>query len=332
MIENVNKKTPADRLEYSGDLRPILERVCIAYNVGKLTDFSIIEIGYEDCNTIIETSQGKYLAKIFAKTRTPETITRYSTIMEKVVEVGVHHPPLLKTHGQQNVYTDNEVDGLTLVLLKFIEGKTFFDLDRTPNEQELHAILEQAALINKVDCQPSSLFDSWAIPNIASMLERTKEYIQPADLKLVQQVIEKYNTIPVNKLPHCFVHGDLTKANVLKTDDGKIYILDFSVANWYPRIQELAVISANLLHDTSPSNSLLSRTEHVAKEYSKFNPLTPEEHLHLYNYTLAAVAMEFMGSHQEKYINGNDTEETNYWFNLGREGLIKALIQNKNHV
>jgi len=35
--------------------------------------------------------------------------------------------------------------------------------------------------------------------------------------------------------------------------------------------------------------------------------------------------MEFMGAHQEKYINGNDTEETDYWLSLGREGLRTEL-------
>ena len=37
------------------------------------------------------------------------------------------------------------------------------------------------------------------------------------------------------------------------------------------------------------------------------------------------VAMEFMGSYQEKYINGNDTNETEYWLKLGREGLAREL-------
>ena len=39
----------------------------------------------------------------------------------------------------------------------------------------------------------------------------------------------------------------------------------------------------------------------------------------------AGVAMEFMGSHQERYINGNDTAETEYWLTLGRNGLRKEL-------
>jgi len=321
----MKKKTPTDRLKYSGDLAPVIDRLCAAYGIGSPTSFSVIEVGYEDCNVIIETEKSKYLAKIFSKTRKPEEIVRYTGIMQKVVEAGVNHPELISTEEGKVLYADAKANGILMVLTRFVEGKTFFELDRAPDRGELKAVLEQAARVNQIGYRPPYLFDSWAIPNIGSMFERVKKFIKPEDLELVRKVISRYDRIPVNSLPHCFVHGDFTKANVIKADNGSIYILDFSVANWYPRIQELAVITANLLYDKGNSMSLQERSDLVAQEYEKFNPLKPEEKTHLYSYALAGVAMEFMGSHQEKFINGNDTEETEYWFNLGRESLRKAL-------
>ncbi len=53
-----------------------------------------------------------------------------------------------------------------------------------------------------------------------------------------------YRTGAITLVLMRFVEG-----NTIKGDDGKIYIIDFSVANWYPRIQELAVMAANLLHE-----------------------------------------------------------------------------------
>lgn len=314
-------QTPADRLNYTGDLTPVVERVCEAYGVGQLTASSIVEVGYEDCNVIIETGQAKFVAKMFAKTRTPDDITRYATTMEKVVEAGVHHPELLRTDTGETTFTDN---GITLVLMRFVEGKSYLELDRAPTEKERKAVLEQASKVNGLEYEPPYLFDSWAIPNIHVMYEKVKQYIEPEDLALVEQVIAAYDAIQVDDLPHSFVHGDFTKANVIKGEDGKIYILDFSVANRYPRIQELAVIVANLLHDNSEL-TLEQKCQQVADEYSEFNPLTDEEKGHLPVYALAGVAMEFMGAHQEKYINGNGTEETEYWLTLGRQGLRTAL-------
>ena len=313
-------QTPADRLNYTGDLTPVIERVCEIYGIGQLSASSIVEVGYEDCNVVIETDQAKFVAKMFAKTRTPEDITRYATTMEKVVQAGVHHPELLTTDAGETTYSDS---GVTLVLMRFVEGRSFLELDRSPSDEERKAVLEQAARVNSIDYEPPYMFDSWAIPNIHTMLEKVEQYIAPEDLPLVEQAIAGYDAIPTDDLPHCFVHGDFTKANVIKGEDGKIYILDFSVANRYPRIQELAVIAANLLHDDG-EETLEQKCEQIADEYSEFNPLTEQERKHLPAYVLAGVAMEFMGAHQEKYVNGNDTEETDYWLSLGREGLRKA--------
>ena len=321
----MDKRTPIDRLNYEGNLDPVVGRLCTTYRVGEPTDFSVIDVGYEDCNVVITTQKDKYVAKIFSKGRSQQDITRYSTIMEKAVEAGVNHPPLIRTTAGGAVYTDSQANSLSMVLMKFVEGKSFLELNRAPNAEELQKVLEQAAKVNRIDHHPAYLFDSWAIPNIQVMFDKVREYIKPEDIALIQQAMAKYSALPVNDLPHCFVHGDFTKANVLNGDDGKIYILDFSVANWYPRIQELAVITANLLHDPDNPMSLRDKSARVSEEYSKLNPLTTEEQRCLYDYALAGIAMEFMGAHQEKYINGNDTEETEFWLNLGRTGLQREL-------
>src|SRR3989344_6303332 len=325
MTQEIDKRIPTDRLNYSGSLKPVVKRLSTAYGIGETQDFSVIGIGYEDCNVVVKTEKRKYVAKIFQKGRTPEDITRYTAIMEKAIETGVHHPPLLQTQDGDVVHTDTQANGLSLVLIRFIEGATFFELNRAPNREELKMVIEQAVKVNSINYHPPYIFDSWAIPNIQVMHDKTKQFIKSEDLPLVEQVIDRYNTIPVDALPHCFVHGDFTKANILKSDNGDIYILDFSVANWYPRIQDLAVIAANLMHGDKDISSLKDKTELVAEEYGKFNKLTQKERKWLYDYALAGVAMEFMGAHQEKYINGNDTEETEYWLDLGREGLRKEL-------
>ena len=321
----MEKKTPFNRLSYSGNLGPVVDRICVAYKIGKPTNFSIIETGYEDCNVIIQTPDEKYVAKIFSKYRSQEDIVRYTTIMEKAIEAGVNHPPLIKASNGRVVFTDSQANGISLVLMKFVEGKTFIELGRVPDMDERRMVVEQAVKVNDIDYKPPYLFDSWAIPNIKIMFEKVKGFIQPEDLSLVEQAITRYSEIPVHTLPHCFVHGDFTKANVLKGNDGKIYILDFSVANWYPRIQEISVIVANLLYDKDKPLTLHEKIDLVLNEYSKLKPLTAEERQYIYPYALAGVAMEFLGAHQEKYINGNDTEETNFWMNLGRNGLKKEF-------
>lgn len=86
------QQKPTDRLAYSGSLEPVIERLCAAYDVGTPASSSVVEVGYEDCNVVVETEQDKYLAKMFAKTRTAEEIARYATTMKKVVDLTRFEP------------------------------------------------------------------------------------------------------------------------------------------------------------------------------------------------------------------------------------------------
>ncbi len=90
----IEKKTPIDRLNYSGSLDVVIDRLCGIYGIGKPRKFSIIEVGFEDCNVVVETDSGRYVAKIFSKDRKREHIARYGTIMDKTVGAGVNHPTL----------------------------------------------------------------------------------------------------------------------------------------------------------------------------------------------------------------------------------------------
>jgi Ser/Thr protein kinase RdoA (MazF antagonist) len=324
-MKNINKIS-SNRLNYTDDLSPVIERLCEVYKLGKLISFSIIDTGYEDCNVFIKTLSGDYVAKMFSKERSQEDIIRYSSIMEKVVDAGINHPPLIRTIFNEVVYCDKQANQISMVLMKFVSGKTFFELNRAPNKEEAKQIIEQAVKINKINYHPLYIFDSWAIPNIKTMFDKVKKFVNQDDAELVEHVISKFAEVSENGLPKCFVHGDFTKANVLIGDDGKIYILDFSVSNWYPRIQELAVVCANLLYDNNNPVSLNNRVEFVLSEYDKLSPLSEEEKNNLYVYSLAGVAMEFIGAHLEKFIKGNDSEETEYWLNLGRNGLKREFI------
>jgi len=60
-------------------------------------------------------------------------------------------------------------------------------------------------------------------------------------------LVREFNALKMKKLPHCFVHGDLIETNIMKDKEGKLWIIDFAVANYYPRIIELAVLACNIL-------------------------------------------------------------------------------------
>ncbi len=211
--------------------------------------------------------------------------------------------------------------------MAFIQGQTFYELSRTPTADELALINIEAVKINSMQYSPEYIFDSWAIPNMKWMFKKTKDHLSDEGLNLVQKAFEYYDKIPFDELPTCFVHGDLIKTNIILGDDNKIYVIDFAVSNVYPRIQELAVMAANLMFNEQSSEglSLKQRVDIVIESYLKADDqLTQIEKDNVFNYALPGAAMEYMGSVNERVV-GDTSEEIAYWEKLGLENLREAL-------
>lgn len=304
---------PSDRLRQGVDVGTIIAEIVAFYQLGNVVSYSEITVGYEDCNVIVETTTGKYVTKLFARSRTKAEVDRYVLIMQKTEAAGVRHASLLRGNDGGYVFCSN---GTFATTCKFIAGSTFYELNRAPHPHELQDILAQIKKMNAVDCRPPYIAGQWAVPNIRTMVEQTKAYITPIDAELAAHCMRRYEAIDKSALPYGFVHGDLRKTNILLGDDGKVYILDFFLTNWLPRVQELAVIAASLLHDPNCTAPLEDICAQLAAMY---DGLTEHEMACLPDYARAAVTMEFLGGYYEKYVKLVDNEENDYWLRAGAE-------------
>lgn len=314
-----------ERIDFTGDFNHLIHRIAGSYKLGDVSSHSVVEVGFEDFNVKISTESGDFLAKIFSKNRSADEIVRNVTNIELAIAGGVNHPELILSNSHA-LYHDTD-SGLKMVVMRFIAGKTFYDLSTTPSADDLALIAAEAVKINRIDYDPPYLFDSWAIPNIQWMFDKVKDHLTDEGRRLVEGALDRYERIPLDELPKCYVHGDLIKTNLIKGDDGKIYVIDFSVANTYPRIQELAVMAANLLFDEKSGNTkpLIERVDAVIAAYMNAGgTLTDLERAHVFNYALPAAAMEYMGGVNERVV-GDTSDEIAYWEKLGLNGLREAL-------
>ena len=300
------------------DIVTIVHDIAQSFQIGTIISFTKIKIGYEDCNVIVQTDLGKYVTKIFASKRTDEDIERYIAIMRKVVSSTIHHPPFCTSADGSYRFTAH---GVSAVVMEFVEGSTYYDTDSAPTDSERRAILSQMKKIHALDHRPSHLHDIWAVNSIRQMYDATKQLIPAEYIQPVEHIMARYEAIPTDTLPHAFVHGDFTKANVMRDAD-RVYILDFCIANWYPRIQELGKCIANLLYDPNDSRTLQETCDLVAAEYGD---LTSAEITYIPDYARAAMVMVYLASYYEKHVNGIDTFENKYWLEMGREGIDRSL-------
>jgi Ser/Thr protein kinase RdoA (MazF antagonist) len=314
-----------ERIGYKGDIKPILSKVCEDYSIGKYKTHSVVPVGYEDFNLILTTDKDKFFVKIFAIFRELKNREQRSVdIMRHVLDVGVQHPKLYKS--SQGYLHKIKISGTTfkLCVMQYIEGKSFHELKAKPTVKEAQFLIQQAALINSVDLKPSKLYDMWAIANFLREYEQKKKYLTKGDVELVEPLVKPFAALDVESLPHCLVHGDIISTNVMKDKQGELYIIDFSVANYYPRIQELAVLLCDLLFDPKSPAKSGELYDFALAEYQKYIPLSPKERSALPLYVRVGHAMHILGASTAIAKSGN-FPENQYWLSLGRAGLEGQL-------
>lgn len=310
-----------ERINYTGKLEDISIQICKDFNLGKFKANELILVGYEDFNFVIETDKGKYFVKIFSKHRNLVDCKRYVEIMTKAIDKEVSTPKLLKSEqGALHLIAINNAE-LRLCVMEYIEGKDLYQTNYSLNSEEIKFIAHQAALINSIDLKPEPDYDSWAIPNFIKEYEKGKDYLSSEDKELLEPLIKKFKELKIENLPHCFVHGDILKTNVIKDSKNKVWILDFSVSNYYPRIQELAILACNILFDEKDKNKSQNNFKTALEEYQKTIKLTDSELAALDTYIELAHAMHILGATRERVEENNDSEENEYWYDQGKKGL-----------
>ncbi|MBU4338582.1 phosphotransferase [Patescibacteria group bacterium] len=320
-----NNKTFLKRIDYKGNPLDFISIVCRDYDIGSCISYEIVEMGYEDLNIIIKTDKGKYFAKFFASFRDEKECSRYVNIMLKVLSAGVNHPKLYKS-SQGYLHKIKIGKGvLRLCLMECIKGKTFYELGANPTIEESKFLANQAAIINRINIKPEFLYDQWAIVNFCKEYEEKGKYLSGEDKGLLDPLYNKFSSYNIGKLPYCFVHGDILKTNVIKTDEGKMYIIDFAVSNYYPRIIELAILYCFFM-DTDDFKKTDQMFEIVINEYQKNIKLTSSEKSEFPFFLKLAHAMHILQANYQKEFEKNNSAENKYWLELGRKGLLHSGV------
>lgn len=310
-----------ERIGYAGDIEPVLQQVCADFDLGDYQSHKVLTVGYEDFNLILTTKSGKFFVKIFATFRDAADCERYMEIMTKVLEAGVRMPKLIKSNQGYLYQLTHDGVGFRLCVMEYIDGESYYDLKAAPSLDEARRFAAEAAKINAIDYKPEFVFDNWAIVNFPKQYTDFGQYLTNSDRKLIESLVSRYQTSGIDTLPKCLVHGDIIKTNALKAKDGNIYIVDFAVANEYPRIVELAVLLCNLLFDENNLDSYPSYYNAALDEYQMTVKLNKQELAALPFMVQVAHAMHIIGATREQAVNQNDTDENKYWLNLGRVGL-----------
>lgn len=311
------------RINFQGEFDELLIDVCSEYSLGKFVGFEVIEMGYEDVNLKLTAGKGNYFVKIFAEKRDDSECLRLINVVKIALDNGVSHPQFLVKDTGYIFRGRYEDFNIRLAVFEFIDGKTFYELKKAPSKDELKEIIKMAASINSIDYKTADLYDSWALVNYAKELEKSRKYLAPKELKVLDSLLKEFEKVDIKSLPHSLVHGDLISPNIMKAKD-RIYFVDFSVANYYPRIVELAVLMSDVMFDPTGKNSIEKQFKNLVSEYSKYIELSAEELKILPLFIKLAHAMHLVRATREK-AKGNKSAENEHWLTLGKKGLEQSI-------
>lgn len=315
------------RVDGIDDAGALVARLVELFGIGEALRHETIEVGYEDCNIHVSTSASEQVMKVFASSRTDDEVARCIKILAAAIDAGVRHPALHRTERGELLVRD-AITGARAILMERVDGASYFDLGRTPSVGELRDLLAQAARLHQVQIDLPPCDDPWSVPNLARTFHEVRPHLTRTDLALVEPVARAMEQVDLDALPQALVHGDLTKPNVMvHATTHEAFLIDFSVATYAPRIQDLAVVAANLLHDGR--TSLSERAATAAAAYEEQARLTPVEHEVLPLYAAAAAAMELLGALRSLHLHGTDTDENRHWIELGRASLALGTISRR---
>ena len=309
-----------DRINLNTNLSKISRIICNRYELGEHISDTIITVGYEDFNYILETTTGKYCVKIFHRERTDNDCKNYIDRIELASSIDINTPKLYKINNESECIIEIDKVKYRLCLFEYIEGNSFFDLGIIPNDNEIKEIIRQMANIHKQQLNSEFIYDKWAIINFIEEFEDKKLYLNERDYKKLAKLLILFKAIDIKKLPHTFTHGDIISTNVMKDNNGKLWIIDFAVSNYLPRIVDLAVSSCNLCLNPDSIQGTKRKIKMLLKEYEKYNKLTDyEKEVFPIFFDIANA----MGILQISYLisHGEASDEDKFWYNESEKGL-----------
>lgn len=315
------------RIGLNTDLKNISEQICRRYNLDDFVSNELITIGYEDYNYILTTFKGKYCVKIFSNLRTKQDINNYLDRIRAVAKSKINAPKPLMIDNDIVLKLDYENNHYDICVFEYIDGKNYFEINKKPEEEIIKQLAKQTAMINQLDVKPDFIYDSWAIINFEKEYKKKREYLSNEYKEEFDKLLIEFKNLDFEKLPKGFVHGDIISTNVMLDKNNKIWIIDFAVSNYLPRIIDLAVTSCNMCLDNNSKENTYKNISVLLKEYDKYSKLNEYELKTFGTFYKLANAMHIL---ETEYIikTEGDSEENQYWLNEGKVGFSFSDIIN----
>ena len=294
------------------------------FRIGNVISFRQIHEGFEDYNIKLKTTKGVFLLKLFSQYKSFRHVKDNVLGLVEFEKAGVKVPKLYKNHKGEYLYYYEKEGVMALgCLMEYFKGRSYFKTGKEPELSEITNIVGEIVKINSVEFKPLGIYDTWVVQNLIVEYEKKKRFLSKRDLKLIKPIVKRIKSIDYSKCTKGTIHGDIQRSNILKSRSGNFRIIDFSVMEYHAVAIELAIFLALFCIDPKKTkrSGLISVYKKVLSEYVKGKSLYAYDLEVLPDLMSGTYAINCLAASYEKYGKKNDSEETQYWLDLGNEGM-----------
>ena len=245
--------------------------------------------GYEDVNTRIESWVGtSWVLKVSPSTSDLSTIHLTQEAMGAVDSSAFACPQAVPTKaGELYAKLPN---GSIARLHTWVDGVSY--ADRGHPQAAAVSIGRTAGEI--VECLSTISSDAqrtdtrWDLRYCVNTIESLAHHLTAtAQRSMIDAVVDRISTVPMDDLPVQVIHGDLNTSNLLLEDDTVVGVIDFGDARSTIRIAELAIACAYAMqHQDDP----ITVASQVCMGYREFSEPSDIEAAHLFDLILGRLA------------------------------------------
>lgn len=288
-------------------------------SLGKIIDFQPINEGYEDANIVLQTSNGKFVLKIFFTERSLDNINSYVKILNQCKQIGIQTTEILTDFNNGLGFVENSGIKAYYIITKFFEGDNF--LKSTPSLKDIEEVTKSLTKLNTLDFKVAEAYDSWGNKNFGHEYEENKGKITAEQDLLIKSIYHEFIKLDLDSFSQSVIHGDMQRKHVLKSKDEKYCIFDFGCMAKGPKVIELSTYLAWFCLQDDTWNNKDKIINLVLDIYNKTHNLTQVEIDSLTVLTKASWAAYYLRT-SVMIKEGDTSEETLDWHNKAKTMLI----------
>lgn len=294
------------------DLKKLSIEICYKYNIGTYEKHKLIKnVGIDDLSYVLYTDVSRYLVKIINHKKTIQDINQFIKKNAIIVKNKIQAPKIILNNG--NYIYATEIDGLYIncSVIEYIEGEDLYTRKEKISKDDIDKLIDIVIPMHKIQDELKIDYDEYCFMKIHEVYKKTKNKIPKELKKKVKEFLKEYDKIEFEKLPLCFVHGDLISSNIMKDKKEKLWLIDFYESGTGVRILDIVKILNSII--------FLYYDKENSKKLEKYFINKYQEYLKLTKYELEVLpilrkADSYVGLMLGEYdLLTEEKEETRFW-------------------